>query len=98
MNREEKRIAQYFQDMNLPLNEGAFLDFNNVEKRRLERLSERMHWLFDRLVNRQSPSASKFRLEKDEFRALEWIMWEMGLIDGEYEKLYLGHFNDDEGD
>ena len=96
MNREEKRIAQYFQDMGVPLNHGAFEDFNNLEKRRLERLSERMHWLHRRLVSRQSPTQSKYRLEKDEFRALEWIMWEMGLIDGEYEKTRLGHFDDGE--
>jgi hypothetical protein len=96
MNREERRIAQYFQDMGLPLNQDALPDFNNIEKRRLERISERMHWLYNRLVDRQSPSPSKYRLEKDEFRALEWIMWEMGLIAGEYTKLNLGHF--DHGD
>jgi len=96
MNREERRIAQYFEDMELPLNQEAFQDFNNVEKRRLERLSERMHWLFNRLVTRQSPSPSKYRLEKDEFRALEWIMWEMGLIAGDYQKANVGHFDEDD--
>lgn len=97
-NREERRIAEYFEDMGLSLNPESFKDFNNIEKRRLERLSERMHWLYDRLVERKSPTQSKYRLEKDEFRALEWIMWEMGLIagEGEYQKLNIGHFNDED--
>ena len=33
---------------------------------------------------------------KDEFRALEWLMWEMGLVGGEYTKINLGY--SDQGD
>jgi hypothetical protein len=83
MNSKEKLLIQYFQTIKLPLNQNAFVEFNNQQKHHLERLGERMVYLYDQIVGQKYVSDAKRSLFKDEFRALEWIMWEMGLVSGE---------------
>jgi hypothetical protein len=83
MNRQEKRITQYFQTMGMSLNQQALAEFSNREQGHLERLCERMAYLYDQMVGKKYASETKRSLFKDEFRALEWIMWEMGIVPSE---------------
>lgn len=88
MSRETKRITQYFEKMQLPLNEMALNGFSNSEKKHIERLCERMLYLYNQLSNKTYPTEIKRLLLKDEFRALEWAMWEFGIVDSEtYQKI-----------
>ena len=82
MNREEKHIVQYFQEMKLPLNLRVLEQYSNLEKHHLERLCERMSYLHSQLMDEKiSRSDNRRSFLKDEFRALEWILWEMGLTE-----------------
>jgi hypothetical protein len=86
MSKKEEKITMYFREMGIPLNRGVFLDFSCAEKERLERLCERMKYLYNQLITRRDVPQNKFLFMKDEFRALEWVMWEFGLIEGEFRK------------
>ena len=86
MSKKEDKISMYFREMNMTLNRAVFSDFSCAEKERLERLCERMQYLHNQLVSRRDIPQNKFLFMKDEFRALEWVMWEFGLIEGNSRK------------
>lgn len=81
MSNLDIKIIQLFKSMSIPIDENSLKEFSYREKEKyLERLLERMNYLYRRLQDQCQPNEAKFYLEKDEFRALEWILWEMDLI------------------
>ena len=81
MNRDLKRIQSHLSHLGFEMDEETLMkEFNSQERKHLERLTERATYLYVRLQNGEQKTPAKFSLEKDEYRALEWVLFDMGVI------------------
>jgi len=81
MNRDLKRMQSYLSTVGFEIDEQTLMtEYNSQERKHLERLTERAAYLYIRLQNGEQKTKQKFLLEKDEYRALEFILNEMGVI------------------
>lgn len=82
MNSRDKKIANHFHDMNLPVDLDMLKEYSNTEKEKLERLARRMEFLYNIVTNDKDKigKENSYQYAKDEFRALEWAFYEFGII------------------
>lgn len=72
----ENRIIKHFQLMKIEINLQALTEYSNSEKEKLERLAERMLYLYNKIKYEFEPTLYL----KKEFQALEWVFYEFNII------------------
>ena len=82
MSSKENKICKYFELMGIAFSDEIFREnvFASSEKDKLERLAERMLYLFNKIKSDSRLQPSKKQFWKDEFRALEWVFYEFNII------------------
>lgn len=75
----ELKIIKNLDTMGIAIDDAALKEYSNTEKEKLERLAERMSYLYDKVKNNTGSSAN-ISFCKEEFRALEWVFYELGII------------------
>lgn len=88
-NVRHKKIVGHFKDMGIDVDDAAIAEYSSTEKEKLERLADRMSYLYDKLKNDSSTPSNKISFLKDEFRALEWVFYELGIIADGVKKVQL---------
>lgn len=80
MNAKQQKLMQHLHNMNYNVNVESIENFSSNEKFNLERIAERMSYLYTKLVNDRLIPENKRSLMKDEFKALQWVLYEFEII------------------
>ena len=88
-NVRHKKIVSHFKNMGIAVDDAAIAEYSSTEKEKLERLAERMSYLYDKIKNDPTTPLNKLQFIKEEFRALEWVFYQFNIIADGVEKVKL---------
>lgn len=91
MTSRDKNLIKHFDTMKISVDLESLTEFSNTEKEKLERLARRMEFLYNILLNDKDKvgKESSYQFAKEEFRSLEWVFYEFGIIAEGAEKVKL---------
>jgi hypothetical protein len=80
MSIKYKKIVEYFNSMSIPIDEQVLSEYSADEKDKLEKLAERMFFIWDKVNTDTSIPAKKLSFLKKEFDALQWVFYQFNII------------------